>query len=158
MGREVNKKHYRSLVDIKAMEALELMGIVNKLNVNMYSLSINGVESSEGNSRLDHIVSLSRHKYLGEFDTDLKSEVVFSSKEKQDMIEKLKAGDLVIRVENAEENRDIYIDDSGYCWYSHHQSFLIPSNKDESNDDYTNRIVKTVADAIIEAFENEEAV
>ena len=30
--------------------------------------------------------------------------------------------------------------------------------KDESNDDYTNRIVKTVADAIIEAFENEEAV
>lgn len=146
---------YYDVVAETAMEALELVGIVHKLNVNGYHISIYGVQDKNtpdgmlDDMPMKHSINIEKHKFVCETHKE------FSEKDKAEILNQFKSMDLDIKVDNANIIRDITVDNNGYCWYKHSITFYSSRLALESPKHYVNQLFKLVADSVIKAFEEE---
>lgn len=69
MGNVESKQVYKDIICITAMEALEMIGVVDKLNANGYTISIDAMQDQKGAKKdddiyLNHLVSIIKYKCI----------------------------------------------------------------------------------------------
>ena len=158
MGNVENKQVYKDIICITAMEALEMIGVVDKLNTNGYTISIDAVQDQKGAKKdddvyLNHLISIIKYKYIGTVVDKQYKKASLSDDEKKSIFKEMSGQDLDISHENSQVIHDVSLDKNGYCWYKHSILFYIPRLEAEETKDYAKRCFENIADTIINALE-----
>lgn len=147
-----------SLVGDTAMEALEMIGIINVLNMRQYALSLVGIQESTPKGYIDdepaiHKVSFEKIVFIGKKDSvDFikNGKIDEECKEYKEYMNKLSVADFkfaVILGIKREETKKITLDNEG-CWYRHSVEITIPKGT-KSDVEYSKYIVETVANTVV---------
>lgn len=154
------KDYTGDLIAKTVMEALEMIGIVNKLNINGYHLSILGITGDIPVGMADdtpskHIITIDRNKFIrncnkrdfkkvesdiGEIETILNDQDIFN-------VDFEDTDDRVV-------THEISQDSMNYMWYKHMVQWEASRSVLENEKGYIERIFKNIADYVIETFES----
>lgn len=157
MEHEKVSKYVRSEIAITAMEALEMIGIVNKLNINGYHISIDGLRTGMHEAMTDdtpsnHEVTIERNKFIKSLNK--KQFNSLSDKDLNDMLAEQSKMDIdFIQKDNVSIIHNISHDSSNYVWYKHKVTFNIEQLVLETLESYVKRVFEETANYVIESFE-----
>ena len=156
----VKSKDYNgNLIAKTVLEALEMIGVVNKLNINGYHISIIGSYNNTSKDIIDdtpsvNTVIIDRNKFIkncnkAEF-KEIKSDInnidaILSEQEEYNLD--------FIDSNNKEITHEISHDQLNYLWYKHKIEFTFSKSILETNDTYIKRIFEDIADYVISTFE-----
>ncbi len=147
------------IVTNTVMESLELIGVINKLNINGYHLYISGVHDKTPKGKVDdtpskHIITIDRNKFIKKVTKSEFNRLKDSIDDIVNIIEDQENFNLDFWDENNKQIRhEISHDNSGYIWYKHEVKFEVEKSILETTESYVKRIFKDIADYVISTFE-----
>lgn len=157
----VKVEDYRgSEIGNAVMDALDIIGIVYKLNINGYHLSVSGVTMATPDGMLNdtpdnHRIVIERYKHIGnKHDTGIKGVTKKPSIAYDVVSEQEKFNIDFDESENYEITHGIKEDPDGSVWYNHRVEFEVQKLAIEAEEVYVKRLFETIADYVVRSFES----
>lgn len=141
-----------------AMEALEMVGVINKLNINGYHLSIDGIQEKTPKGMINdtprnHEVIIERNKFVCSMNKKEFSKL--TSSELDNMLnEQSKLSIDFLGKTGVSIIHNISRDASNYVWYKHQVKFQVEQSLLETLESYVKRLFETTANYVIDSFES----
>lgn len=143
------------------MEALDMVGVVNKLNINGYMIEIEGIQDKTPKGMIDdtpnkHKVTIKRDKWLGEFSiSEFDSMTTSRVDEIMDMQDKNNL-DFEDNIKDCEVTHRFSFENNKDIWYRHSVEIQLDKSILETDESYLKRIFNTVANYVVGTFESME--
>lgn len=157
----IDIKEYRgSEIGIAVMEALEMIGIVHKLNINGYHLSIDGVHGITPKGMIEdtpdnHKITIERHKFIGNKNKNNMKHILRDN----DKIDEILSQQEQFNIDfderaNYEITHQVKEDSNGDIWYNHRVEFEIGKTVLQTTESYVKGLFETVTDYVVNSFES----
>lgn len=148
-----------SLVAQAVAEALEMIGIINKLNINGYTVSISGVQEPTPKGMIEdtptkHEVVIERSMFVQSASKGEFKKINEDTEKLRRILEQQECVDINFATTKGERvYRGISRDNSGYVWYKHRVDFRVDQLAIETPENYVKRLFELIANYVIAAFE-----
>ena len=160
MGLIEIKEFTGSEIGKAAMEALEMIGVVNKLNLSGYHITIEGIQGKTPKGMIDdtpskHKVIFERDKCIGTLSKSEYKKIMDCEEQANALLNEQRQQNINFsQANNATIADGISRDVSGYMWYKHKVELNINSSALETTEGYVKRLFEETANYVINAFES----
>lgn len=142
-----------------AMEALDMVGIVNKLNINGYHISIDGIQSKTPKGMIEdmpakHKVIIDRNKFVREADKEQFELLNITDALDEELQEQEKFNLDFEDTGNKVITHQFSFDSNSYIWYKHKVEFEVDRGILETQEAYVKRLFEEIANYVVESFES----